>query len=392
MHNTVTIFCKNTNLYHEIPLGASLLDIYKSLNIKLKFPVVAARVNYKVEDLNFLIYKPKDIDFIDSSTQSGMRVYVRTLSMVIAKAVEDTLPGVVLNIEHPISKGYYCKLEGLGSPVNQVVIDKIKERVAQIVAAKIKIHCEEKQTKVVTEMFREQAKRPDVVSLLETFGNPYCRYFRIDNYIDYFTGVLLPSTEHIDLYDLVPYYDGMLLRIPGRDNPTELEVLEVQPKMFEIFKEYVGWNRIMNLNNVGEFNQACRINRSFNLIKVSEALHEKKVAAGDTAVFSTSAIYGSFFNSGYDTLYITRIQVGLQGTSPSVAVKVWYNDSLNVTAGGTALVTAGNTCTDIYTGTSITTFDNYKIPPGVWVWVATPTVTIKPTYFTLTLIGYKKRV
>ncbi|MFW9598228.1 MAG: nucleoside kinase [Paludibacter sp.] len=278
MHNTVTIFCKNTNLYHEIPLGASLLDIYKSLNIKLKFPVVAARVNYKVEDLNFLIYKPKDIDFIDSSTQSGMRVYVRTLSMVIAKAVEDTLPGVVLNIEHPISKGYYCKLEGLGSPVNQVVIDKIKERVAQIVAAKIKIHCEEKQTKVVTEMFREQAKRPDVVSLLETFGNPYCRYFRIDNYIDYFTGVLLPSTEHIDLYDLVPYYDGMLLRIPGRDNPTELEVLEVQPKMFEIFKEYVGWNRIMNLNNVGEFNQACRINRSFNLIKVSEALHEKKVA------------------------------------------------------------------------------------------------------------------
>ena len=144
MHNTVTIFCKNTNLYHEIPLGASLLDIYKSLNIKLKFPVVAARVNYKVEDLNFLIYKPKDIDFTDSSTQSGMRVYVRTLSMVIAKAVEDTLPGVVLNIEHPISKGYYCKLEGLGSPVNQVVIDKIKERVAQIVAAKIKIHCEEK--------------------------------------------------------------------------------------------------------------------------------------------------------------------------------------------------------------------------------------------------------
>lgn len=115
-------------------------------------------------------------------------------------------------------------------------------------------------------------------------------------------------------------------------------------------------------------------------------------AAGDTAVFSTSAIYGSFFNSGYDTLYITRIQVGLQGTSPSVAVKVWYNDSLNVTAGGTALVTAGNTCTDIYTGTSITTFDNYKIPPGMWVWVKTSTVTTKPTYFTLTLIGYKKRV
>lgn len=114
-------------------------------------------------------------------------------------------------------------------------------------------------------------------------------------------------------------------------------------------------------------------------------------AAGDTIVFSTTALYGSFFNSSYDTLYITRIQVGLQGSSPSVLVKVWYNDSLNVTAGATALVTAGNTCTNTYTGTSITTFNNYKIPPGVWVWVATPTVTTKPTYFTLTLIGYKKR-
>lgn len=115
------------------------------------------------------------------------------------------------------------------------------------------------------------------------------------------------------------------------------------------------------------------------------------VALSDTLAFTTSAIYGSFYNSGSDTLVITSAQVGLQGTSPSINTKIWFNDSLNVTAGATALVNAGNTCTNIYTGTTISSFDNTKIPPGNWVWVSTPTVTTKPTYFTLTLIGYKSR-
>lgn len=279
MHNTVTVFCKNTKSYHDFQTGTSLMEIYEALQVKLNFPVVAARVNYKVEDLNFPIYKPKDIEFIDMSSQSGMRVYVRTLSMVIAKAVEEVFPGVTLNIEHPISKGYYCKLEGFAGPVSDSDIVRIKNKVSEIVASDAKIYCEEKQTKVVSDMFREKADRPDTSSLLETFGNPYCRYFRINDYIDYYNGVLLPSTAYIGIYDLVPYFDGMLLRIPSRDMPDKLEHLDYQPKIFEIFKEYVGWNKIMNLNNVGEFNQACKSNRSFNLIKVSEALHEKKVAS-----------------------------------------------------------------------------------------------------------------
>lgn len=279
MHNTVTVFCKNTKSYHDFQTGTSLMEIYEALQVKLNFPVVAARVNYKVEDLNFPIYKPKDIEFIDMSSQSGMRVYVRTLSMVIAKAVEEIFPGVTLNIEHPISKGYYCKLEGFAGPVSELDVVRIKNKVSEIVASDAKIYCEEKQTKVVSDMFRVKADRPDTSSLLETFGNPYCRYFRINDYIDYYNGVLLPSTAYVGIYDLVPYFDGMLLRIPNRETPDKLEQLDYQPKMFEIFKEYVGWNKIMNLNNVGEFNQACKSNRSFNLIKVSEALHEKKVAS-----------------------------------------------------------------------------------------------------------------
>lgn len=279
MEKQVTIYCKNTESYHNYPTGTSLIEIYQDLAIELKYKVVAARVNYKVEDLNFSIFKPKDIEFIDLSTPSGMRVYVRSLSMVLALAVSELFPEAALHIEHPISKGYYCKINGLDQPLTTELINQIKERVNLIISQGRKIICEEKQTKVVKDLFSKKMNQKDKLSLFETLGNPYCRFFRIDNYIDYFNGVLLPSTDYLGIYDLVPYYDGLLLCIPNRENPVELEEVVLLPKMYDIFKEYVGWNKIMNLNNVGEFNVACKNNQSFNLIKVSEALHEKKVAS-----------------------------------------------------------------------------------------------------------------
>lgn len=279
MDKQVTIYCKNTKSYHIYPLGISLIEIYRDLDIKLKYPVMAARVNYKVEDLNFLIYKPKDIEFIDLSTPSGMRVYVRSLSMVLAKAVSELFPQATLRIEHPISKGYYCQLDNIGQSVTQEVISLIKERVNLIISNGEKIICEEKQTKEVKELFVNLVHQHDKIALFETLGNPYFRFFRIDDFIDYYNGVLLPSTDYLYIYDLVKYYDGLLIRIPSRENPVELEEVLLQPKMYDIYKEYVGWNKILNLNNVADFNIACRDNQSFNLIKVSEALHEKKVAS-----------------------------------------------------------------------------------------------------------------
>ncbi|MDD2995265.1 MAG: nucleoside kinase [Paludibacter sp.] len=279
MEKKVTIYCKNTGSYHQYPFGTSLIEIYHDLGIKLKYQVVAARVNYKVEDLNFLLYKPKDVEFIDSSTPSGMRVYVRSLTMVLGKAISELYPNAALRIEHPISKGYYCTLDTFSEPLTPEIINNIKEKVKDIIARNEVIVCEEKQTKVVKELFAKQMNQKDKISLFETFGTPYCRYFRMGEYYDYFNGVLMPSTGYLNLFDLVPYYDGMLLRVPNRDNPVDLEEMMYLPKMFDIFKEYVGWNKIMNLNNVGEFNVACKNNQSFNLIKVSEALHEKKVAS-----------------------------------------------------------------------------------------------------------------
>jgi len=115
-------------------------------------------------------------------------------------------------------------------------------------------------------------------------------------------------------------------------------------------------------------------------------------AAGDTAAFTTSALYGSFYNAGNDTLIITQMRAGVLGTSPSITTEVYWNDSLNITAGATILVSGGTSVTGTIGATNVTSFTNNKIPPNVWVFVRTSAVATKPTYFTLTLLGYKKRI
>lgn len=278
MEKNVTIYCKNTQKYHNFPLGISLLEIYNKLGINLKYKVVAARVNYKVEDLNFLIYKPKDIEFIDSSIPSGMRVYVRSLSMVLAKAVNDLFPHAILRIEHPISKGYYCQIENLGQSITPEIISTIRDNVQKIISHAEPIIVEEKQIEPVKELFRNSKNSTSKDSLFDSYAEPYFRYYRIGNFIDYYTSVLLPSTDYLDIFDLIPYYDGMLLQVPDRDNPSVLEKMTMQPKMFDIFKEFLGWNKILGMNCVGDFNSQYNSGQAFNLIKIAEALHEKKVA------------------------------------------------------------------------------------------------------------------
>ncbi|OJV44898.1 MAG: AAA family ATPase [Bacteroidales bacterium 36-12] len=278
MSKQVTIYCKNTKKYHDFPIGTSLIEIYEYLNIKLKYDVVAARVNYKVEDLNFLVYKPKDIEFIDASIASGMRVYVRTLCLVLSYAVKQLYPDAVLRILHSISKGYYCRIDYLDKPLSAEDIENIKSEMKKCILRGDKIIAEEKQVKEVKKLFAQQNNKHEDLFLFETINVPYMRFFRLNDYIDYYNGVLLPSTDKLNIFDLLPYYDGFLLRIPSREDPVRLENFEVMPKLYEIFNEFVSWNKLMNLNTIGEFNIACKNKQSFDLIKISEALHEKKVA------------------------------------------------------------------------------------------------------------------
>ena len=279
MQNTIRIYCKNTKEFVDIPCGISLKELYDRLALKMPYPVIAARVNYKVQNLNFLVYKPKDIEFIDATSESGKRCYIRTLSMVMACAVRELWPNCDLRIEHPISRGFYCTIREsreVAKEITPEVVALLKERMQQIIAEDRPIITEEKQTKEVIRLFGE--RKDGETTLFETLGNPYCRYYRMGDYIDYYTGALMPSTGYIHLFDVEQYHGNILLRIPCRRNPNQLEERCVQDKRFGIFKEYIGWNKLLHISNVGEFNKACKNQKSFEMIKLSEALHEKKVA------------------------------------------------------------------------------------------------------------------
>ena len=275
----VIVYCKNTKEYVEVEAGTSLLSLYKRLGLQLPYPVVAARVNYKVQSLNFVIYKPKDIEFIDGTNESGRRCYVRSLIMVASCAAQELWPGCELRIEHPISRGFYCTLRGTDGAIRTIqpeMIALLKQKMDEIVMENRPFIVEERQTKEVIRLFKERGASE--TNLFETLGNPYCRYYRIGDYIDYYTGALLPSTGYLNVYDLQGYHDNLLLRIPSRSNPLQLSPMRDEDKRFGIFKEYVGWNALLHISNVGEFNRACKHQKSFEMIKLSEALHEKKVA------------------------------------------------------------------------------------------------------------------
>jgi len=323
--NKVTVFCKNNRQYYDIECGTSLLDLYKQIGLELRYPVITARVNYKLQNLNFLIYKPKDIEFLDASSPAGMRCYVRTLSMVMACAVRELYPTGDLRIEHPISKGYYCTVrdeKGAKVTLTTEDINAIKERMWQIVQEDRPIITEEKQTKEVIRLFGE--RKEGEVTLFETLGNPYCRYFRMGDYIDYYTGVLMPSTGYINIFDVIPYHEDMLLRIPCRNDPVRLEDICNQDKMFEIFNEFMGWNKLLRISNVGEFNRACKNNKSFEMIKLSEALHEKKVAQIADQIANKEErprfiLISGPSSSGKTTFSMRlRIQLMVNGISPVV--------------------------------------------------------------------------
>lgn len=332
MEPTITIYCKNTHTYHEVPRGISLIELKDILGIELPYPIIAAHVNYKVENLDFRLYKPKDIEFLDASTPSGMRAYVRTLGMVLCAAVNELYPLMDLRVEHPISKGYYCTLQWHldkdADPENEQetpmltpeMIASIKQRMLKIIAEDRPIYEEEKQTKEVIRLFASRYNNEN--SIFEALGNPYCRYFRMGDYIDYYTNVLLPSSGYINVFDIEPFQDGLLMRIPNRSNPTVLEDSVAQDKMFSIFREYNRWNKLLRINNVSDFNIACKQNKSFELIKLAEALHEKKIAqiADAIAANRPKMVFISGPSSSGKTTFSKRLQIQLlvDGIKPEV--------------------------------------------------------------------------
>ncbi|HAM29095.1 MAG TPA: AAA family ATPase [Prevotella sp.] len=277
MKQTVKIRCKNNGETKEIAIGSTLKEAYEAFGLSMEFGPINATVNNRTEGLNYRLYHNKDVEYFDLHSATGERCYMRTLFFVLCKSVHDLYPDSKVVIDIPVSNGYYCNLM-LGHDVTETDVTRIRERMRQLIDAKLPIRRYEVPTEEAVRIFSSRGDKAKG-KLLRSTGKLYTTYYEIDDYVDNFYGSLLINTSQLTLFGLEKYFDGALLRLPSRQNPAELGALIRQDKMFDIFKEQHRWNRILGVSTVGDFNEAVRSGQTTGLINVSEALQEKKIAS-----------------------------------------------------------------------------------------------------------------
>ena len=276
MKQVIQIRCKNNKKIVNVNIGSTLSDVLNEINLKMPYGPVCAKVNNKVEGLHYRLYHKKDVEFLDMTSGSGSRNYTRSVFFVLCKAVKDIWPKSHVVIDIPVSNGYYCDLR-IGRPVTEEDVAKVKVRMDEIIAAAMPIRRHESVTEKAIKLFSDLGDTAKV-KLLQTTGRLYTTYYDIDGYYDFYYGSLLTNTKQIYLYGLDKYYDGMLLRIPTLKDPSILPEMIRQDKLFEIFKEHHHWQDVMEIRTVGDFNNAVATDHSIDLINISEALQEKKIA------------------------------------------------------------------------------------------------------------------
>ena len=276
MKQKIQIRCKNNKKTQKVEIGSTLFDVFSSFDLKMTHGPVSARVNNKVEGMHYRVYNSKDVEFLDMNSASGSRAYTRTLFFVLCKAVQDIYPNTDVVIDIPVSNGFYVDIR-LGRPVVDEDVNILRRRMQEIIDSKMPIRRFTVPTEEAIALFQEKGD-VEKVKLLRTSGSIYTTYYKIGEYVDYYYGTLLTNTSQLYLFGLEKYYDGMLLRIPSVSNPDELGDMTRQDKMFDIFKEHHRWQEILGIRTVGDFNQAIDAGHATDIINISEALQEKKLA------------------------------------------------------------------------------------------------------------------
>lgn len=275
----VKIFCINTQTSKSFPEGTTLLDMLPAFLPEMNpaYPVLAAKVNNVCQGLKYRAFNNRQVEFVDYTTYTGRSVYCSSLCFLLCKAAQDVYPSCKIVLRRPISKGYFCAIDKRdGTALTQDDTDRIIARMREIVALEMPFKRHEVRTDEAIEMF-EKKGYSDKVRLLETAGDVFVNYYTLGDTPDYYYEALLPDTSYLKVWSLTMYRDGLLLRVPDRHKPEELAPFTEQPKTFEVFSENLRWNKIMGLDNVGDVNLACQRGEASDLIKIAEALQEKKI-------------------------------------------------------------------------------------------------------------------
>ena len=273
----IEIYCINTDTSEFFPLGTTLSEIAKKMGIALAGPICGAYVNHRVKPMDFELVKPKQIEFFDYSNRDGQRIYLRTLSFIFFVAVKNIWPDARTKIDHAISKGYYCTIEELDHTLSEEDIWLIKEEMKNLIRQNLPVERKAMLTEKAAQLY-EQEGLTRKAELFRNYGRLYAPIFELAGHVNFFYGHQLISTGLVTKFGLEKYYEGLLLRFPKPDNIEELEPAIEQEKLFEVFREHKQRASILGVSDISHLNQITAKGEAGNVIKVSEALHEKKIA------------------------------------------------------------------------------------------------------------------
>ena len=277
MSDTLPVICENAGRTIEVAMGTTLLEVERQLRLDGPHPFLAAYVNNRIKELNYRIYKPVTVRFIEITSFEGIRVYQRTISFILQKAVRELFPDCTLYIRHSLgASGFYCEISGFG-PIPAEHLDAIKARMRGIIDRNLPIQGVKMLTDTARKIY-EGFGMTDKIALLDSRPRLYSKIYTIDSLPGYFYGALTPSTGYTPQFDLHSYYNGFFIALPLRTDPTRLHQSVHQEKMFDVFHQYQSWVEIMGVPTVGQLNSKVLAGDASELIKIAEAFHENKLA------------------------------------------------------------------------------------------------------------------
>ncbi|MFI3323971.1 MAG: nucleoside kinase [Rikenellaceae bacterium] len=285
MINKLNIICAESSREFEVEAGSTLAEVAEMIAPYCSYPIIAGYVNNRLRELTTPLYQSSTVRFVDRTSFAGARVYERTASFIMQKAVEDLFPEHHLRIRHSIGgDSFYCEVDGM-EHLTSAQIRSIDRRMRDIIAVDMPIYRHKRPTDAVREIY-SQSGYFDKVQLLDSRPRLYSTFYQIGQTYGYFYGSLAPSSGYIDLFDIRPYYNGVLLALPRRDEPSQIGVSPRPEKLFDIFREYQTWVDIMGVPTVGKLNAKVLAGDSSELIKIAEAFHEKKLSTLADAIAS----------------------------------------------------------------------------------------------------------
>ena len=273
MERKINIKCLNNDKSLTLSRGKTLFEIAEKFDVKLNHPVLGALVNNQLRDMSYEAFHSKTIKFIDITHPDGMRMYIRSLSFLLLAAVNELYPEAKLRIEHSVSKGIYCEIDNLDKEASVELAAEISEKMRELVSQKIPIEQDSLETSEVVDIFKSVGFNAKA-DLIRHRGNYYSSFYRLNEHVGLFYGLMVPNTSYLEVFDFNKYYNGFLLRLPKVSNPTEVEDLLLQPQLFEIFREFSEWGRVLRVTKISELNKLIESNNRTpdTLIKVTEAL------------------------------------------------------------------------------------------------------------------------